>query len=160
MNTVLIDNEWLAASLPDGFVSMPHDELEKLMGFKYDCMWGTRDEARHMVLCVTWKDANKFLAKLVGEKAVAKQINEVFTKRYRKSGYTYDRSFARTVNGTDKQAQGFRFVYDVEGVAQSGQILVFKRGVRCYTLRYFTRTEVEEENQPTLEAILASFEVR
>jgi len=38
METVLVDNEWLAAVLPEGLERVPHGELEAFMRFKYDLM--------------------------------------------------------------------------------------------------------------------------
>jgi hypothetical protein len=64
------------------------------------------------------------------------------------------------VRGASAQAQGFGFCYTVEGVSQEGEVLVFKRGIRCYTLCYYTRSEVAEANRPTYEDILESLEVR
>jgi hypothetical protein len=159
MDSVLIDNEFLAARLPEGFERIPHNELETMMGITYDCMWGVRDRARLMMVCITWKDSSKVLTKLVSEKAFAKQVNDTYRRQYRTSGYHCDEFFLRDVAGSDHGAHGFRFGYDAQGIAQSGEILVFKHGIRCYTMRYFTRTDVAEKNLPAYEAILDSLEV-
>ena len=53
METVLVDNEWLEAEQPDDFERVPHGELEAFMRFKYDLMWGVRDEAQRMLVCIT-----------------------------------------------------------------------------------------------------------
>ena len=39
-------------------------------------------------------------------------------------------------------------------------MLVFKRGIRCYTLCYFTQTGSAGESRRAYEAILASLKVR
>jgi hypothetical protein len=160
MSSVLIDDEFLAAELPDGFERIPHKELETLMGIAYACMWGARDQANHMIVCVSWKDSNKVLTKLVSEKTYAKQVNNNFRKQYRANSYRCDEFFSCNVAGADHQAHGFRFCYEVKGIRQSGEILVFKHGIRCYTMRYFTRTDVADKNLPAYEAILDSLEVR
>ncbi|MBQ9004362.1 MAG: hypothetical protein IJ087_21185 [Eggerthellaceae bacterium] len=160
METVLIDSEWLAVKPPRGFAPIPHDELEALMGISYDCMWGMRDPTRHMLVSVTWKDSNRLITKLGSEKVVAKRVDETFAKRYRKGGYHCEGHFERAVAGASAQAHGFRFSYTVEGIAQEGEVLVFKRDIRCYTLSYYTRTQVAAENHPIFESIVASLEVR
>ncbi len=160
MNTLLVDNEWLAATLPEGFEDIPHEELEKLMGFKYDCMWGTRDAARHMLICITWKDSNKLVTKLMSVKGFAQQVDKTFSKRYRKNGYQGGSYFQREVSGADAQAHGFGFSYTVDGVAQEGEVIVFKRGIRCYTLVYYTRSEFAQSNRATYDQIVASLEVK
>ena len=62
MEKFLVDNEWLAMDQPDGFEHIPHDELETIMGYTYDRMWGMRDPDRHMIVVITWKDSGKILA--------------------------------------------------------------------------------------------------
>ena len=160
METILVDGEWLAVVAPEGFAVVAHDELESLMGFKYDRMWGMRDAGRHMVLSVTWKDSGKLVTRLSSEKSLAKRANETSAKRYRKRGYRFGGYFARTVAGASAQAQGLRFSYEVEGIAHEGESLVFKRGARCYVLSYNTRSALATENRPVYEAILESLDVR
>ena len=160
MKPVLIDKEWLAVVPAEGFHPISHDQLETLMGLTYDCMWGMRDEARHVIVSVTWKDSNRLMTKLVSEKAFAKQVNETFAKRNCKDGYRCNGFIERTVAGASAPAQGFRFSSSVQGIAQEGEVLVFKRGIRCYTLTYYTRSAVADENRPIYEEMLASLEVR
>lgn len=160
MEPVLIDNEWLAVTLSEGFSAIESAELQELMGIRYSQVWGVRDTNRHMLINVTWKDTNKLLTKLVREKARAEQIDKSFSKCHNGKDYTCRGFFERTVRGASAQAQGFGFCYTVEGVSQEGEVLVFKRGIRCYTLCYYTRSEVAEANRPTYEDILESLEVR
>ena len=155
-----IDGKWLAAELPDGFAPLPHDELEALMGYEYASMWGTRDSVRHMLACVTWKDSSKLLTRLVSEKSLARQVEETFARRYRGNGYRCSGLFSRDVSGASASAQGFRCAYEVEGVAHEGEVLVFKRGIRCYTLYYYTPSETAQVNRPAFEALVASLELR
>ena len=160
MENVLVDGEWLAMQQPEGFQPIPHDELEAFMGFEYDRMWGMRDQARHMMLSITWKDANKLLSKVVKEKIVAKQVDETFEKRYHKGGYRCNGFFDDTVSGASGPARGFRFSCTVDDVALDGEVRVFKRDTRCYTLVYYTRMELAAENRPVFDKIIASLEVR
>ena len=160
METVLTDNEWLAITLPEGFDEIENAELQEIMGIRYNQVWGVRDTNRHMLINVTWKDSNKLLTKLVREKARAEQIDKSFSRCHNGKDYTCRGFFERTVRGASAQAQGFGFCYTVEGILQEGEVLVFKRDIRCYTLCYYTRSDVAETNRPTYEAILESLEVR
>ena len=160
MEPVLVDNEWLAVMLPEGFEPIPHDELETLLGIRYDCLWGMRDTTRHMMMSVTWKDSNKLITRLVSEKAFAKQVDETFAKRYRKGSYCCESCFSCTIAGASAPAQGFRFSCTIQDVAHNGEVLVFKRGIRCYTLSYYTRSQFAAANRPVYEEIVASLEVR
>ena len=160
MEIVLIDNEWLAAGLPEGLERVPHGELEAFMRFRYDLMWGVRDNARRMLICVTWKDSNKILTKLVREKSYVKQVNQAFSKRYRDRDYHGNGFFTHSVAGASDEAQGLRFSYTADGVAWEGEVLVFKRGIRCYTLCFYTQSSSAAEGRAAYEAILSSLEVR
>ena len=160
MTSFLIDSKWLAAELPDGFAPIEHDELEKLMGFEYANMWGARDGARKMLVSITWKDLSKLLTKLISEKSVATQVDETFAKRHRDQSYRCEGHFTRTIPGASAEAQGFRCSYTAEGVAHEAEVLVFKRGVRCYTLYYYTGADSAQENRPIFETFVASLEVR
>ena len=160
MEIVLIDNEWLAAGLPEGLERVPHGELEAFMRFRYDRMWGVRNNGRHMLICVTWRDSNKLITKLASEKFFVKQVNEAFTKRYRDRDYHCNGFLTRSVVGASNEAQGLRFSYTADGVAWEGEVLVFKRGIRCYTLCFYTQSGSAAEGCAAYEAILASLEVR
>ena len=47
----------------------------------------------------------------------------------------------------------------VDSVAWEGEVLVFKRGIRCYTLCFYTQSDSAAESRATYEALLASLEV-
>ncbi|MBR3316595.1 MAG: hypothetical protein IKG21_02085 [Atopobiaceae bacterium] len=160
MNTILIDNEHLAVTLPEGFSRIPHKELESLIGIAYSRLWGVRDTGRHMLINVTWKDSNALLAKLASERQVAKRIDKTFARCRPGSGYTSENLPERNVVGSDAGAYGFRFSYVVEGVTQEGEVWVFKRGTRCYKLCYYTRSETAAQNRPTFDDIFGSLQVR
>lgn len=160
METTFVDREWLTITLPEGFSPIELDELKTLMGINYDQMWGARDTERHALLTVSWKDSNKLLTNLVSEKALAKRVDENFARQYRKGGYQRTEHIERTIAGASAPAQGFRFSYSVEGVAQEGEVLVFKRGIRCYTLTYYTRSATAEATGPIYEGIVGSIAVQ
>lgn len=162
MEPILVDSEWLTVTMPEGFEPVPHDELEKLMGFKYDNLWGMRDKERHMLISFTWKDANKYLGKLASEKFLAKRIDETYAKRYhRNHDYRCNGFFERPITGSDVGAQGVSFSYTVENVAHEGEALVFKRdGRRSYTLVYYTGAADAAGNRPVYDGIVESLEVK
>lgn len=160
MKRVLIDGEWLAVELPKGFDAIEHNELGLLMGTTYDCIWGVRHEKRHIIMSATWKDSGKLVTKLVSEKGFAQQMDKTFTKRYRKRGYRCDGYFERDIRGASAKACGFDYSYTVAGVAHVGKVLVFKRGIRCYTLCYYTQSDRAESNSTVYERIIGSLEVR
>ncbi len=159
MSTVLIDNERLAVTLPDGFVAIPHKELESLIGITYDCLWGVRDTTRHMLVYASWRDSNMVLSKLASEKAIAKRADKQFSRCRPGSGYASESLPVRDVAGSDSGAHGFSFSYVVEGIEQEGELRVFKQGSRCYTLCYYTRSQHAAQNRPVFDAMLDSLAI-
>ena len=153
-----IVNDSLEVSQPDGFRIMSHEQLCQAYGLEYDCMWGMRDEERHVILTVFWKVSNKLISMLGSAKLVAEQSEKNLRRRYKKMGYHSDGLFETEVAGI--QGWGFRYGYTPEGAAaQSCETVVIKDGTCCYTIMYHTRTERAQENRPLYEEILGSMRI-
>ena len=163
MNTFTVDDAWLTVDLPEGFGPLPQDELEAFMGLSYECMWGARDPERHMMVAVTWKDSNDIITKLVSEKSLAKRVDKAYAARRRAYGYHNDGFFTREIPGASARAHGFGYSSTPNGTPQKGEVLVFKRGSRCYTLIFQTTTQTRAETAETdrsiHEGIIASLRV-
>ena len=145
--------------MPDGFSEVAHSEPETLLKIKYDCMWGMRDKERHMMVNVSWKDSNKFLTKLVSEKSFAKQVDENYGRRYRKSGYRNYGFFECGIPGADTKAEGFDFSCVADGQPLEGEVVVFRQGIRTYTMTYTVYAENAVENKPIYELIRNSLTI-
>ena len=157
MEKMLVDNEMLGVTLPDGFCVVSLEDLQAAYGMRYPNMWGVRDDERHIALNVIWKDSGEMLTRLASEKSLAKRNEKVLSKAYRSSGYRCDGFFSRELAG--RESQGFRCSYQVDGISQICESMVFKCGKRCYTLYYYTRPELAKTNQSTYEAILSSLQL-
>ena len=158
MESVSIDNDSLAVDLPEGFYVVSLEHVQYLYGIDYVCMWGTRDDERHMVVNCIWKDSGNLITKLMSEKSLAKNAEKTLAKRYTNYQYACKGFFETTVAGT--AARGFRYFYECDGVGQDCEAIVFKHGKRCYTLYYYTRPELADENRPVYEEILASLTLK
>ena len=154
MENTNIDGGKLFIALPGGFAILTPAELQALYGMDYDGMWGARDEARHMLVTVIWKDSGGLATKLADEKSLAKRVEKALSKTYRRLGYRCDGLLETRIAG--REAHGFRYSYQPEGISQSCEVVVFKDGKRCYTLYYYTRLEVALENRPIYDSLLAS----
>ena len=60
--------------------------------------------------------------------------------------------YKRTICGVE--AEGFDFSYNVQGVAQKAQNIVFKHGKTCYTLYWVERAGGGSAGERALESIL------
>ena len=152
-------NDSLEVSQPEGFRIMSHEELCQAYAFDYDCMWGMRDEERHVILAVFWKVSNKLVSSLASAKLVAEQAEKGLRRRYKKMGYHSDGLFETEVAG--RKAWGFRYGHAPAGAAeQTCETVVVKDGTCCYTIMYHTRAECAQENRALYEEILASMQIR
>ncbi len=156
MEKVLVNS--LEVARPEGFCVMDHEELVQAYGLDYECMWGMRDDERHMILSISWKVSNKLLSKLASAKLVAEQSEKSQRRRCRKMGYHSDGLFQTEVAG--REAWAFRYGYSPQNApVQETEIVVVKDGTCCYTIMYHTRDECAQANRPLYEEILASMRI-
>ena len=157
MAATFIDGR-LSVDLPEGFRVLGADELQAAYGMAYEDMWGARDETRHVALTVIWKDSGEMLTKLAGEKSLAKRTEKALSKRYRRRAYQMRGFFERQV--ADMPAQGFRYAFcDSTGAPQECETLIFKQGARCYTLYYYARADLADQNMPVHDTLVASMQI-
>lgn len=158
MSEVFADGTLLSIDVPQGFSTLALDELQTLFGLSYDNLWGVRNESRHMRLCLLWKDSNAVLTKLASERSLAKRVESTFAKSGKTYGYACEGYFSREIAG--RTAQGFRCSYELNGVSNTCEVLVFKRKERCYTLYYYTLADQASENLSVYEAMLTSISIK
>ena len=150
-------NDSLELTMPDGFRVMGNDEVKKAYGFDYDCLWGMRDEERHMMLTVIWKVSNKVLAKLGTAKIIAEQQDKGLRKRFKRMGYKS--GDLRPIKIAGIEGCNFGYSYELEGTTLACETSVVKDGTCCYSIYYYTREECDEENRALYEEILASMKL-
>ena len=154
MAQALIHDE-LDISYPDGFAQMSAEELRQAYNNPYPNIWGIRDEERHVILAMFWKDSNELVSKLASAEQLAKRAEKQLAKGMRKNAYRPGGTFVTSIAGCE--AHGFRYTFTAVGdVAQEAETIVFKRGKTCYTLYYYTRPETAAANRPVHDAILAT----
>ena len=154
MANVYIDDGRLSIELPDGFAVMTLEQVQALYGMNHKEMWGARNESCKMVVTVIWKDLGGLAAKLSDNESFAKHIEKTLSRWYRASEYNFGGFFETTVAGKD--AYGLRHTHVPEGIPQESEIVTFRNGKRRYTLYYYTRPEVAQENRTMYEAMVAS----
>lgn len=147
-------NEELSITYPNAFRDMELTELQLAFGVAYKNMWGIRDEKHHAIIAVIWKEANAFLQKLVSTTSLTKQYEKGMRKALGSYNYALDGFFTTEV--ANLPAEGFRYSYERDGVGQTGEAVVFRRGRCSYTLYYYTQTSKAGANRAMYEDLLAS----
>lgn len=150
-------NKELALAYPDEFRVMELSELHHAFGVDYPKMWGIRNEERHVLISVIWKDTSEVLQRLVSTKSQVKEYEKRIHNLLRKNNYHCEGFFERELAG--QKALGFRYSFLREFVEQIGEVIIFKRGKCRYSMYYFTRLETADDNRPAYEELLSSMQV-
>lgn len=153
MGKALIHDE-LQVTTPATFVQMSAEELTQAFIDDNPNRWGARDVRHHLMFVVMWQDSNALLVKLLSTNALIKRAEKLSAKAYRDHNYQLVGFFARTLG--DIETEGFEFTYELQGVQQVGQDIIFKRGKTCYTLYWVERKGAAKSAERAREAILNS----
>ena len=153
-NHVLL-NEELNLYWPDGFSVMTKEELKAALRTEDPEKFGIHDKERHIILFVWWHISNPLIVKLAGNiQNVVKQTEKKLKKTYKDHQYRFLGFFPTKVCGYE--AYGLRFEYTLGEITQICETIQFIYKSCCYTISYYTRPELDEQNQPVLQEILES----
>ena len=156
MGKALVHDD-LRVTTPATFVEMTPGELKQVFLDDNPHRWGARDVRMHLMFIVSWQDSNKLLAKLVGTNALIRRVETRASKGYANYGYQFGSFFKRTLCGIE--AEGFDFTYELQGVGQKAQNIVFKHGKTCYTLYWVERVGAGKAAERAREFILDGLEL-
>jgi len=153
MGKALVHDD-LRVTTPATFVEMSPGELSQVFLDNNPDRWGARDVRNHLMFVISWQDSNKLLAKLVSTNALIRRVEKLASKGYRDYGYQLDDFFTRDLCGLE--AEGYRFSYELQGIPQKAQNIVFKHGRTCYTLYWVERKGAGKHAERARELILDS----
>ena len=153
MGSTQLNNE-MNLQYPDGFKIMSEEELRKHKFYEEAPGFCINDPDRHIVLSVSWRQANPFVAMLAGTKEVAQSMESKIRKPMRKFGYRLEEFMTREVGG--KPADGYRYTYTVQGTGMMGESLSVKSGSNFYYIHSYFRQELKEDSLKMLDEIFAA----
>lgn len=153
MGKALVHDD-LRVTTPATFVEMTADELRQAFLDDNPNRWGARDVRHHVMFVISWQDSNALLARLVSTSALIRRAEKLSAKGYHDYAYQLGGFFKRSLCGLD--AEGFDFTYELQGVTQKAQDIVFKHGKTCYTLYWVERTGAGKSGERMRESILES----
>ena len=153
MGKTVVHDE-LKVTTPPTFVEMTREELNQAFVDNNPNRWGARDVRHHLMFVIMWQDSNALLAKLISTDALAKRVEKLTSKGYR--DYDYQLGSFSTCTLCGIEAEGFDFSYELRGVRQMGQNIVFKHGKTCYTLYWIERKGAGKSAERARQLILDS----
>lgn len=151
MNNIRINNE-ISLNYPEGSKDMNEAELARYFGSAQN-RWGVYDDARHIILSVSWTKAG-FKRMLADAESMLIDIEG----RLCRTLVNYQRLTSYQYKFKKIKAYGIRFEYRVNDVARvlAGDLVVFKYKKQFYAIHYLTRMNDAPENIPLFKEILDS----
>ena len=153
MNTVELNND-LCFSYPEGFQQMSREDLGRHKFIEEAPGFCVHDEERHIMISVSWRQANPFVAMLVGSAEVSRNMEAKVRKPMSKFGYKLEEFITREVGG--KTADGYRYTYNVKGTGMIGESLSVKAGSNFYYIHSYFREELRKESLKVLDEIFGN----
>jgi len=153
MGNIELNND-LKLSYPDGFHVMTEEELKKYKYFEGAPGFCIEDPERHIIISVSWRQANPFVAMIAGTADVARNMEARIRKPMKKFGYKPEGFIRRDVGG--RAADGFRYTYQVQEIVMKGESLSVKNGSNFYYIHSYFRDALREESLAVLDGIFGS----
>ena len=150
MSTVQLNKE-LNLTYPDSFVELTQEDLKKHKFFEEAPGFCIQDAERHIMISVSWRQANPFVAMLAGSADIAKNMEAKIRKPMGKFGYHLEGFMNREIGG--KTADGYRYTYKVQDIGMMGESLSVKSGSKFDYIQSDRRQELREESLSVLDGI-------
>lgn len=151
MNAINLNNA-VELYYPEGFHVLSADERSELNFIKEGNGDLIRDEERHVLISAAWAKINAMARLLLNSKDVARSSEKVVAKamsndNYRLQGFRY-----LSIGG--KEAQGYCYNYDKDGLTMYGESFCLKIKDALYYFHFYVRDNLKEENLPMWEEML------
>ena len=144
-------NKELNLSYPDEFKVLSGEDLKQYKFFEEAPGFCINDAERHIMISISWRQANPFVAMLAGTADIARNMEAKIRKPMSKYGYHLEEFMTRQIGG--KAADGYRYTYRVQGIGMVGETLSVKSGSNFYYIHSYFREELREESLKVLDEI-------
>ena len=156
MNRQII-NETYALKIPDHFEILSGKDLDGMrQGTGDPFRWGVRDRENHMIIIALWKQYPALLSCMLDLKAVVKKNEQLTRKAHEAHGYRFLEFFS--MQAGEEKAEGYRFIYEKEGVAQVCSNFLIKDGRTIYAFICIGREEHAEADKAVFSQIMEMLE--
>ncbi len=148
----LLNNE-MNINVPEGFRILTGEDLAKYRAAEGAVNFGMQNEEKHIILTVSWKEYNSFLAMLGDPKEAIKKQESSIAKLMKDYSYRM-KEFSEFKVG-DLAGQGFTYTYDVQNTGMQGTSVIVKNGKVFYYIYAYCRQELADDGMKTVRDILA-----
>ena len=152
-----IINETYAHQIPNKFEILSEKDLDGMrQGTNDPFRWGVRDRENHMIIIALWKQYPALLSCMLDLKAVVKKNERLTRKAHEAHGYRFLEFFS--MQAGEEKAEGYRFIYEKEGVAQVCSNFLIKDGRTIYAFICIGREEHAEADKAVFSQIMETLE--
>jgi len=153
MGKIQLNNE-LNFSYPDAFKVLTEEDLKKYQFFEEAPGFCISDAQRHIMISISWRQANPFVAMLAGTSDIAKSMEAKIRKPMSRYGYKLEGFMNRQIGG--KSADGYRYTYSVQDIGMLGESLSVKSGSNFYYIHCYLREALREDSLRVLDEIFGA----
>ncbi|MBQ8053121.1 MAG: hypothetical protein IJ198_04870 [Lachnospiraceae bacterium] len=153
MGKIQLNNE-LNFSYPDAFKVLTEEDLKKYQFFEEAPGFCISDAQRHIMISISWRQANPFVAMLAGTADIARNMEAKIRKPMSRYGYKLEGFMNRQIGG--KSADGYRYTYSVQDIGMLGESLSVKSGSNFYYIHCYLREALREESLRVLDEIFGA----
>ena len=152
-----IINETCALQIPDHFEILSGKDLDGMrQGTGDPFRWGVRDRENHMIIIALWKQYPALSSCMLDLKTVVKKNEQLTRKAHEAYGYRFLEFFS--MQAGEEKAEGYRFIYEKEGVAQVCSNFLIKDGRTIYAFICIGREEHAEADKAVFSQIMETLE--
>ncbi len=137
---------------PEGFRRLSEAELQKMNLVANGKGLCISDSVRHIVITVTWTQANALSAWLMGTREAASSMGRHIGKRMKQFSYEWLDDVKREIDG--QVARGIKYQYIVKDIHMTGESLVVKSEENLFYFHMYARTVRRNESLEIFHDIL------
>ena len=137
-------NETLTMTFPDGFRKLSDSETAGFARVGSGPALVLKDEEKHIITNLGYKDQGRLLAMLVSEKDRIRKAEQAIAEASREYGYRLLGFGERSVGG--RTGSSFQYAYQAQGVDMTAECCIVREGKAFYYLYVYVREAGREES--------------
>ena len=150
----LMISEQLKLPCPSGFHLMSDEEKAKLNFLESGEGFCLRNEDRHMLVSVGWRETGMLTAMLLSDISVEKNMESSIRQAMQPYGFRLETYLNRQI--ASGNAAGFRYTYTAQDTGMLSESYVLRSGRSVIYFHLYARDAFREESLPVWNDLLAS----
>ncbi len=150
----LMIGEQLKLPCPNGFHLMSDEEKAKLNFLESGKGFCLRDEDRHMLVSIGWKETGMLTSMLLSDISLEKNMESSIRQAMQPYGFQPETHLNRQIAGMN--ATGFRYTYTAQNISMLSESYVLRNGQSVIYFHLYARNALRDDSLPVWNDLLAS----